>query len=170
MANLDVAVVDAIQAALAEVPRNDVAWTYTILGFDKSPYITRTLLPRFGGYRTLIHRIHRDDADPHPHNHPWLEGEFVCVSGGYTDERWELDQVSPSLGVWRSTRRLVRPGDVNRLTSSDFHRAIDVLPETRTVGLVGERVQDWGFLVDGVVVPHADYFAQRGHVDLGGVS
>lgn len=158
-------VLDRLQDAMAKVARNDVAWTYTILGFDGSPYITRTLLPRVGSYRTLVHTLHRDDADPHPHNHPWRTARFRCVSGGYTDERWVK-----VAGVWTQVRRLIRPGDHNLLASDDFHRAVEVLPSTRTVGVVGERVQDWGFLVDDSVVPHDEYFRRKGYVDQGGRS
>lgn len=161
----EVAAFDRLQEAAAQFPRNETAWTYTILGWDKSPYLTRTLLPRSADSRTLLHRIHRADQDPWPHNHPWRTAKFRCLSGGYTDERWE--RVG---GVWTSRRSLVRPGDINYIDADDFHRALDVLPDTRTVGVVGERVQDWGFMVEGVFVDHATYFARRGHVDLGGLS
>lgn len=140
-----------ISESLRDVPENTVAWTYTILGFDRSKYLTRTLLPRAGGRRPLIHNIHRDDLDPHPHNHPWNEAHFAIAAGGYTEER-------------DGVRRILRPGDVNRLLAGTFHRVTDVLPDTWTIGLAGERVQDWGFLVDGAVVPHAEYFARKGHV------
>lgn len=147
----------ALSAALAEVPRNSHAWTYTIAALDGSPYLTRTLLPRLGRHRVMLHRIHRKDADPWPHNHPWRDARFLVLSGGYTEER-------------DGATRVLRPGDVNALTAETFHRVTHVEPNTWTLGLIGERVQDWGFRVDEVLVPHAEYFAQQRYADRGGLS
>lgn len=154
-------IAQAISDALVGVPRNDHAWTYTIRGFDGSDYITRTLLPRLAGLRPLIHRIHREDADPYMHNHPWQTARFVILSGGYSEER--------KLG--NSTQyRFLRPGDINELNAETFHRVGHVEPNTWTLGLVGERVQDWGFLVDGEFVLSADYFARKGYSSNGGLT
>lgn len=158
--NLDIRVaLAAFSAALAERPKNSDAWTYTIFGFDGSPYITRTLLPRLGGLRPMIHRIHREDADEHMHNHPWSTAQFMIMSGGYTEDRLVNGEVQ---------RTALMPGDVNTLTANTFHRVVDVIDGTWTFGLVGDRCQDWGFLVDGVVVPSAEYFKRKGYVSAGG--
>lgn len=152
----------AVQAGLSEVPENSHAWTYHIRGFDKSLYLSRTILPRLFGARPLIHRIWRADADVFLHNHPWAWARFLCVSGGYTEERLVRGEI---------VRRAVMPGDVNAIDRDTFHSAVCVLPNTWTVGVVGPRVQDWGFLVDDVVVPHKEYFARVGHdVQVSGVS
>lgn len=150
-----------VSSALARVPRNGHAWTYTIRGFDASPYLTRTLLPRVAGHRLMLHHLHREDQDPHPHNHPWRHARFLVLSGGYVEERL-VD------GVLRV--KLVRAGEVNTLTADTFHRIVFVAPGTWTLGLVGERCQDWGFLVDGAVVGHAAYFASKGYASAGGFS
>lgn len=147
----------AFSAALGEVPQNSHAWTYTIWGLDKSPYITRTLLPRIRGRRLMLHRIWRADTDRWLHNHPWATAEFLIVSGGYTEERLVDGRVVTSV---------LKPGDVNRLDASTFHRITEIEPNTWTVGLIGERVQDWGFLVEGVLVPWREYFAQQGHAQV----
>lgn len=155
--------VGSVSDALSATGSNDQAHTYTIFGFDGSPYITRTLLPRISGKRPLIHRIHREDRDPHPHNHPWAEADFIVVSGGYVNERWSRDG--------QRSEELMRPGSVNHLEATCLHRVREVRPGTVTVGLVGERVQDWGFLVDGAIVPHGEYFASRNHrIVTGGLS
>lgn len=153
----------AMQGALGQLPRNDIACTYVIQGFDGSPYITRTLMPRIAGWRPLIHSIHRSDHDVWPHNHPWREAHFRVVRGGYVDERWELR----GAGAVEIRCRTMRPGDTNVIRADDFHRATEVLPDTLTVGLVADRVQDWGFLVDRVVVPHERYFAMHNYADSG---
>lgn len=158
LAALPLATLQAISAQLAHVPQNSHAWTYTIKGFDGSDYITRTLLPRLGNARPILHRIHRADADRYPHNHPWRSALFRIVSGGYTEERLvDGELVTATL----------RPGDTNRLAFDTFHRVTAIEPETWTVGLIGDRMQDWGFLVDGVLMPHAEYFERRGHAQLG---
>jgi hypothetical protein len=144
----------AASSALGEVPQNSHAWTYTIWGFDKSPYITRTLLPRLGGRRLMLHRIWRADYDKWLHNHPWSRASFLIVSGGYTEERLVDGEV---------VRFVLKPGDVNHLNASTFHRIVSIEPNTWTLGLIGERVQDWGFLVDGALVPWREYFARQGH-------
>ncbi len=149
----------ALSAALAEVSKNDLAWTYTICGFDGSPYITRTMLPRAFGYRPLVHKIWRADEDSHMHNHPWMTARFMIVSGGYVEERMVDGRVR---------ERRLRVGDVNALDAGTFHRVAHVEPNTWTVGIVGERVQDWGFMVDGEVVPWQHYFARRDHVQDAG--
>ena len=156
-----------LASSLAELPKNSTAYTYTVTGFDGSPYLTRTLLPRVRGWRPLIHQIHRADADAVPHNHPWREAHFRVVRGGYVDERWERSLADGVVG-WTTAPRLLSSGDVNWLCAGDFHRAIEVQPGTITVGLVADRVQDWGFLVDDAVVPHEEYFRRRGYVELVG--
>lgn len=146
-------------SALAELPNNRHAFTYTIIGFDRLPYLTRTLLPRVAGHRLMLHRIHGADADRHLHDHPWRTARFLILSGGYVEER---------LVDGRVTDRILGPGDVNRLDASTFHRVRTVFENTWTLGLIGERCQDWGFLVDGEVVPHLEYFARKGHaIDTG---
>lgn len=152
LASLGRAALAALQSGLAELPQNSHAWTYTIRGFDESPYLTRTLLPRLRGHRVVLHRIHREDQDRHLHNHPWATASFLIVSGGYIEER-----------LGRAGDQAFGPGDVNRLDASTFHRISYVAPNTWTIGLLGDRVQDWGFLVDGVLVPWQDYFAAKGH-------
>lgn len=146
----------AISGALREMPENKQAWTYTINGFDNSPYITRTLLPRLGNHRPMIHRIWREDADEYMHNHPWKTAFFMIASGGYTEER-----LTPSGKI---QRRRLDPGDINQLHCGDFHRVTDVDPNTWTVSLIGERVQNWGFLVNGKLMSHQEYFRLKGHI------
>lgn len=152
----------AVAGALGERAQNQTAWTYTIWGFDGSPYITRTLLPRVFGHRPILHRIWRPDADPWLHNHPWKTASFLIVSGGYVEERLpgKWDPTSPKLQA-PETRELT-PGDVNHLDADTFHRVTHVKPNTWTIGWLGERVQDWGFLVDDEFTPWREYFARKG--------
>lgn len=151
--------IDSTCAALGSLPRNDALWAYAILGADGSRYVDRVLFPRVAGRRIVLHRIHRADRDPWMHNHPWRTASFLILSGGYVEER-------PAAGG-RQTRRL-HPGDVNCLDDGEFHRIVHVEPGTCTVGWLGERCRDWGFLVDDrELVLATKYFARIGYADSG---
>lgn len=154
---------------LARLPRNRLLWSYVIRGIDGSPYITRSIGPRIAGRRPILHRLHRPDADRHPHNHPWRRARFWILNGGYLEERvashdrtiLRLEERAALRG--RTSLRWYLPGDANDFVADTYHRLVEVLPDTWTFGLVGERTdEEWGFLVDGAHVPHEDYFAQIG--------
>ena len=151
-----------IQATTAEMEKNETLFSYIIFGLDQTPYITRTLLPRVGDQRPLLHRIHRPDYDPYHHNHPWKTAQFTILSGGYTEQRLVDGAI---------VERVLRVGDVNQLDADTFHHVSAVEPNTWTFGIVGERVQDWGFLVDGEFVVYTEYFKRKNHiVTFGGKS
>lgn len=140
---------------LSGLPSNDLLWSYPILGRDGSPYLTRVVGPRVHGRRLIAHQIWRPDADRDPHRHPWRRAVFRVVSGGYTEER---------LVDGRLVTRVLSVGDVNVLDADDYHRIVSVSPNTCTVGLVGERCQEWGFWVAGEgFVPKDVYFARTGY-------
>ena len=153
----------SIANVAARREKNDEFFSCVIRSFDGDPYITRTLFPRGGGdHRTVIHQIHRADFDPHVHNHPWRTARFMILAGGYVEER--LVDSSESFGKQgRIVERRLGPGDVNELDATTFHRISSVEPGTWSIGVLGPRVQDWGFLVDGALVGWRDYFAQKGH-------
>jgi hypothetical protein len=152
----------AVSAFCAELPENQRAWTYHIRGVDRSLYLSRTIGPRLFGCRPLLHRIWREDRDDVMHSHPWAWARFLILSGGYVEERL--------LATGHTKITTFAPGDVNHINASTVHRVRTVWPNTWTVGIVGPRVRDWGFLVDGAIVPHKDYFAQLGHEQLSEVS
>lgn len=152
-----------ISDTLARLPRNRALWAYTISGLDGSPYLTRALGPRVLGRRVLLHRIHRPDADRYPHDHPWRWARFRILCGGYLEERVRIDG--------ETTLRWLTAGDVNILDAGTYHRLVHVLPDTWTLGVVGDRTErDYGFLVDGVHVPHEEYYASIGYRSSAGVS
>lgn len=129
-------------------PDNGDGYTYTINGADGSPYLTRTLFPSVGDLRPVLHHIHRPDKDLHLHNHPWKTAIFRVLTGSYVEQRFVGGQI---------IEREIKAGEVNELNADTFHRIHEVRGDVWTFGILGERVQEWGFLVDGVVVPHHEY-------------
>ena len=126
---------------------------------DGSPYLTRHVLwgvdsldnhdpsvPSSG----YVHEIHTEDMDAHCHGHPWSWCVGIVMSGGYTERRYISHGIETLIhyGV----------GDCNMMGPGDYHSIVAVEPQTRTLFLVGREVSDWGFLVDGVHVPHREYF------------
>ena len=136
---------------------------------DGSPYLTRRVLWGANALEdhdstapssAFVHEIHTPDADRHLHNHPWAWCASVVLSGGYTEERrgWSCgaDTYDSDFGI--ATRHSA--GDLVTFRTDDYHRIVAVEPGTVTLFLCGRETQDWGFLVDGVHVPHREYFAR----------
>lgn len=159
-------VLSLLASDASELPKNEDLYTYTIKGFDGSDYLTRTLMPRIGDLRPILHQIHREDSDEWMHNHPWAVARFLILSGGYIEER-RIDPVIPDTSAGIQIKRY-SVGDINRLTASTYHRVTHVEPNTWTIGIVGERIQDWGFLVRGKHIPSAEYFASKGYSPVAG--
>lgn len=145
---------------------DDPRWAYTIVGDDGSPYLTRILFSRLLKFRKLgfgvyLHRFHRPDGDQDLHNHPWKWAYSFILSGSYTEEKLKGISRSPlaccdicPLNVQTETRRVRW---FNHLTHNDYHSVRATHGDVYTLFIVGPRVQDWGFLVDGKHVPWRKY-------------
>jgi hypothetical protein len=129
---------------------------------DGAPYLTRTVLAGTDCLEThdpeqpfhaFVHQIHTADGDRHLHDHPWAWAVAVVLSGGYTEQRVEgaAPEFLPRSNVYR-------PGDFNLIRPWQYHSVVEVLPDTCTLFVCGPEISDWGFLVDGEHVPHAEYF------------
>lgn len=127
---------------------------------DGRPYLTRTVLQGIDcldnhdysePLNLFLHHIHTADSDRDCHNHCWRWSVAVILSGGYTERR-------PNQWSDRDTITHYSAGDYNFLLPTDYHSVIDIEPGTTTLFLCGAEFQDWGFLVDGIHVPHAEYF------------
>lgn len=123
---------------------------------DGRPYLTRWYLwpPRPRGkdddtsFAVFIHFFHRGDEDRDQHNHPWDLSASLILSGGYREERG-------------NDVRIVRPGSINIIRGTDFHR-VDLLEPSCgcwTLFVAGRRSQDWGFRdhVTGEFIPWRTY-------------
>lgn len=136
---------------------------------DGSPYLDRTVLWGADSLENhdpeapssaFIHRIYSSDGDRHMHNHPWQWAAAVVLSGGYTEIRRAsyVNVTDDAVAVGGAIKRVYMAGDLNILRPGDYHSIVSVEPDTSTLFLCGREVSDWGFLVDGVHVPHAEYF------------
>lgn len=98
-----------------------------------------------------LHHIVRPDADRHLHDHPF-NFRTIVLAGGY------MEQTEPDGPV-----RPILPGDTYRSPARRFHRiAIVTDAGAWSLFIMGRRVNDWGFLVDGHKVPWQQYLAERG--------
>jgi hypothetical protein len=120
---------------------------YRVLGWMPG---SRWRLP----FSIYLHRIHRADLDPAPHNHPWKWARSLILHGQYLEVREHGDATSYE---W------LRPGRVNRINESDFHCIASVQGEVWTLFIVGPRCQSWGFKVPGRgFTPWRDRLRERG--------
>ena len=94
------------------------------------------------GVRKMVHYFATGDLDKRLHNHPWNWATSVILQGGYTEQRL----TGFSEGAVHTTEHVYRPGDINRLSGTDFHRITDVLPHTFTFFMNGPARRPWGFL------------------------
>lgn len=149
----------AVRLAMWKAPR------WSLVHPDGSRYLTRSVL--WGAdcldnhdpdavSHAFVHQIHMADGDRHMHNHPWAWSVAVVLSGGYTERRYQQGWTPSGMHSWEVSRTYL-PGDVNILRPDDYHSIASVLPNTVTLFLAGRETHDWGFLVDGVHVPHRDY-------------
>lgn len=105
--------------------------------------------PRLPSIR--VHHILREDLADHPHDHPW-NARTIILRGQYLERRH--DSIGP-LGLRRR-----RPGDTAPVRFGEFHHIEQVsIGGVYTLFIVGNYIDDWGFLVDGVKVPHDEYIA-----------
>jgi hypothetical protein len=84
-----------------------------------------------------LHRFHRGDIDRELHSHPWRWAVSLVLVGGYIEERRTADG--------RIEMKVCRPGSINRLKASDFHRVDLRDGEAWTLFLVGPKVAQWYF-------------------------
>ena len=138
---------------------------FDIHGSDGSTYMRRWwLLPKWcldfdsrRGYpmpkkwmpfSIRLHHIVRPDADRHLHDHPF-NFRSILLQGWYVELR-------PDGG------RTITAGETYRAPATRWHR-ISQLSEggVWSLFIMGRRVNDWGFLVDGEKVPWQRYLSER---------
>lgn len=119
------------------------------------PYLDRLRLfscPLFGVY---LHHIHRPDADPDPHDHPWWFASII-LSGSYEEDVWPLKTERSSW--YTRTRKQFSIRAVNRKQSHTI-RSIDGL--VWTLVITGPRRGSWGFWTTAGFVHWENYINSR---------
>lgn len=110
------------------------------------PYLDRLRLfscPWFGIY---LHHIHRPDADPDPHDHPWWFASFI-LSGSYLEDFWPDKKEH---GYWY-TRVRSRFSFVP-FSRKQCHSVTEINGLVWTLVITGPRKSGWGFWTkDGYV-------------------
>ena len=138
---------------------------FDIHGTDGSTYMRRWWLlpkwclrfdPKCGAlmpkpwmpFSIRLHHIMRPDANRHLHDHPF-NFRSILLQGWYVERR-------PDGG------RTITAGETYRAPATRWHR-ISQLSEggVWSLFIMGRRVNDWGFLVDGEKVPWQRYLSER---------
>ena len=119
-----------------------------VIGPESDPYMTRWRLIETPWFGVFFHRILRDDADRHLHDHPWPFVSLI-LRGGYFEEQpvttsvvlpGEDDQLRLIAKAWK------RPLSIIWHAATDLHRI--ELRNGRpawTLVFIGRRCREWGF-------------------------
>lgn len=125
--------------------------------FNPYPHQSDGTGRRWGDWMPSIrlHRILREDRDPHMHDHPW-NARTVILRGWYEEERpWHIRMPDDFTSKRVITRQ---PGDTARLRFGEFHRITRVSAGgVWTLFVTGKKRGTWGFLVDGSKKPWRQY-------------
>jgi hypothetical protein len=91
------------------------------------------------GWGLYLHCFHQSDDAAQLHSHPWRWAISLVLKTGYVEDR----TLRGSNGV---RRKPYRPGQLNFLRGSTFHRVDLDRGEAWTLFLVGPGESSWGFL------------------------
>ena len=124
------------------------------IGTPEAPYLDRLRLfqtPWFGLY---LHRIHRPDIDPDPHDHPWWFASVV-LCGGYTELVWPDKTTRGGSGTTRC--RIRKRWSLRHLNRKAAHMITETDGLLWTLVLTGPRRSTWGFWTPDGFVRWQDY-------------
>lgn len=122
-----------------------------VIGRYDKPYMVRFIFFSCKWFGIYAHVFLRDDDYLHYHNHPYTFVSYI-LQGRY----WEERLVN---GFPTGLDRLARKGWVRR-GRNDFHKVKHVEYGTTTLIFRGIDHDNWGFLVDGEVVPWRTYVGE----------
>lgn len=123
-------------------------------GYSDGPNLCPKRFKRLPSVR--IHHILREDVGAHLHDHPW-NARTIILKGWYKETRLIAD---PSQWTKRMIRRdfLRTRGETARIDFGEFHEITEVsYGGVWTLFICWDYLGKWGFLVDGVKVPHDQY-------------
>lgn len=108
------------------------------IGADGDPYLDRLRIIQTPWFGIYLHKIHREDTDPDPHDHPWWFASIV-LSGGYAEEVFP-DKFLPDWKIrWRSR------GSLRMTRRKASHRITHIYGSLWTLVFTGPRRSSWGF-------------------------
>lgn len=106
------------------------------------PYMDRLRLVQTPLASLYLHRIHSEDLDEFPHDHPWWFASLV-LSGRYTE------YVYSSPADLNLARIRNRPrGSLRVLRRREAHRITEIDGKLRTLVLAGPHHESWRFWTD----------------------
>lgn len=107
-----------------------------------------------------VHCFHRQDIDVEHHNHPFLYGVSLCLSGGYVEER--IEPIDKTL-QFEVRRRTTRPGSIVFVAPSTRHRVAELTNgPCWTLFVQSASVRPWGFThPESMVYEEKEAFASR---------
>lgn len=121
-----------------------------LINNNGAPYLERYYLFGAFGVMFYLHRFVAPDPEEHLHNHPWVWGASVVLSGSYLEEVVEdlcPDSKNGCVTYFRTVRWF------NRVNANHFHRVYKAKPDTWTLFFHGKRkknvdgsLKGWGFL------------------------
>ena len=111
--------------------------------------------PGDSGFAVHLHGFHRGDDDLDLHNHPWKWSFSFILAGGYREERRTADN--------RVETRIVRPGHVNIIRGSDYHRVELLEDDAWSIFVTGPKASSWGFWnrVTKKVTPWREFIREK---------
>lgn len=97
-------------------------------------------------FMVFLHHFRDSDHDVELHNHPWDLSVSLVLTGGYTEER-RSENLRPEHWnpAYEVRTREVRPGRLNVIRATDFHRVLLKGKDAWTIFVTGRKAQSWGF-------------------------
>ena len=114
--------------------------------FDESGQTREGMQWSKNGLGVYLHKFHRDDESDELHNHPWRFSIALVLAGGYVEER-RAEIFDPLDGhvSYVVEKRVVKPGTINVIRSSDFHRVDLVGEDSWSLFVTWRKASSWGF-------------------------
>lgn len=124
-----------------------------VIHTENEPYLLRFHFKHCGKLPGIyLHYFYKSDTDRHLHNHPWRRSTSLILSGGYRETR-----MRPEVSTKSQTIQFLLPGRINKIDEKDFHKVELLSNKTWTLFISRDRIQNWGFWVDGKFIPHWEY-------------